>query len=107
MKYMLGKIHSILSMATKVKLNLDHSETHKLNNILATDSPDYSYRLGINETPSNLTYNNDVGPYSFTHKIEDKFTASDTTDFGKSLRHVARARKGSGSQIPFSKQFIF
>ncbi len=76
MKYVLGKMHSILSMATKLKLSLDHSETHKLNNILATDSPDYYYRLGINDSPSNLTYNNDVGTYTFTHKIDDKFTAS-------------------------------
>ena len=86
MKYFLGKLHSVFSIATKLKLTYDHSEAHKLNNILASDSPDYFYRLGFSDSPSNLTYNNDAGTYSFTHKQDDKFTASTSLNITSKLQ---------------------
>lgn len=86
MKYFLGKLHSLFSIATKIKLTYDHSETHKLNNILASDSPDYFYRLGLSDTPSNLTYSNDAGTYSFMHKQDDKFSASTSLNITSKLQ---------------------
>ena len=86
MKYFLGKLHSVFSVATKLKLTYDHSETHKLNNILASDSPDYFYKLGLSETPSNLTYDNNAGTYSFMHKRDDKFTASTSLNITSKLQ---------------------
>ena len=86
MKYFLGKLHSAFSIATKLKITYDHSKTHKYNNILADNIPDYNFKLGFNEVPTNLAYNNSAGTYSFNQKIEDKLNISTSLNITSKLQ---------------------
>ena len=85
-KYFLGKLHSAFSIATKLKITYDHSKTHKYNNILADNIPDYNFKLGFNEVPTNLAYNNSAGTYSFNQKIEDKLNISTSLNITSKLQ---------------------
>ena len=105
-KSILGQVHSLFKKVSKIKINNDHSENHQYNNILADSYPDYYFKLGLTDEPSNLSYDSNSGSYSKTTKIDDLRSISTSLNITPSFQISKLDYKTSRTESKSSSSII-